>query len=158
MKSRPKVKFNIPICLAAVLLCLTLFSFYFSGGLYAKYVTRASGSDSARVAKFDVSIQSVLDIYSEMIPLGDIQPGDSKTIEFTVTNNSEVAVAFIATVTNLTGNLPLDIPLSGVPQNLAPGENKAIELTVSWDKNKSDPANMGKTDLLNLRIVVEQID
>lgn len=158
MINRPKVKMNIPMCLAGVLLCLTLFSFYLSGGLYARYATKASGQDSARVARFDVSIQTSLDLYSEMIPLGEMQPGGSQKIVFTVTNNSEVAVKFTATVVNLTGNLPLEILISGVPQVLDVNEEKTIELTILWDENKSDPVNMGKTDLLELRIVTEQID
>ena len=45
-------KVNIPICLAGVLLCLTLFSTHFTGGLFARYVSRDSGSDSARVIQF----------------------------------------------------------------------------------------------------------
>lgn len=45
-------KINIPICVAAVLFCLTLFSIHFMSGFYAKYTSRASGEDSARVIKF----------------------------------------------------------------------------------------------------------
>ena len=158
MKNRPKVKMNIPICLAGVLLCLTLFSFYFSGGLYARYVTKSTGSDSARVARFDVKIEANRNLYSELIDLGEIQPGGSQKIIFTVTNNSEVAVAFTATVENLTENLPLEIPLSGVPQNLAPGEKTTVTFAVTWDAGEDDPVNAGKTDLLELQIKAEQID
>ena len=50
LKRRSKV--NIPICAAAVLLCLTMFSAHLTGGIYARYSTTASGSDSARVIKF----------------------------------------------------------------------------------------------------------
>ena len=55
MNTQTKAKINIPMCIACVLLCLTLFSFYLCGGLYAKYISTAYGGDSARVAKFDVS-------------------------------------------------------------------------------------------------------
>jgi hypothetical protein len=34
---------------------MTLFSSYMTGGLYARYTSSASGSDEARVAKFDVA-------------------------------------------------------------------------------------------------------
>lgn len=37
-------------------LCMTLFSSHMTGGLYARYTSSASGSDEARVAKFDVSV------------------------------------------------------------------------------------------------------
>lgn len=47
-----KTKMNIPMCLAAILLCLTLISIHLTSGLYAKYISSASGNDSARVIKF----------------------------------------------------------------------------------------------------------
>lgn len=43
---------NIPICLAAVLLCLTMFSSYFSSRVVARYTTTENSGDSARVIKF----------------------------------------------------------------------------------------------------------
>ena len=52
MAKYKKAQLNIPMCLAAVLLCLTLISIHLSSGLYAKYVVNDSGSDSARVIKF----------------------------------------------------------------------------------------------------------
>ena len=51
-RRKDKVKMNIPMCAACVLLCLTMFSIYLMSGLYARYVTTASGGDGARVAKF----------------------------------------------------------------------------------------------------------
>ena len=47
-----KTKMNIPMCLAAILLCLTLISIHLTSELYAKYISSASGNDSARVIKF----------------------------------------------------------------------------------------------------------
>ena len=47
-----KTKMNIPMCLAAILLCLTQISIHLTSGLYAKYISSASGNDSARVIKF----------------------------------------------------------------------------------------------------------
>ena len=48
---------NIPMCLACVLLCLTLFSVHFSSGVVARYTTTATAHDSARVIKFgDISL------------------------------------------------------------------------------------------------------
>ena len=52
-----KPKMNIPMCLAGVLFCLTMVSVYMVSGLYARYSTSGTGSDSARVIKFgDISI------------------------------------------------------------------------------------------------------
>ena len=48
-------KVNILMCIVAALLCATLFSMYLVGGLYARYTTSISGSDSARVAAFSIT-------------------------------------------------------------------------------------------------------
>lgn len=45
-------KINIPMCLAGILLCLTLISVYMTSGLYAKYTVKEAGGDSARVIRF----------------------------------------------------------------------------------------------------------
>ena len=50
--AKRKAKVNVPMCLAGVLFCLTLFSFHLTGGLYAKYTTTGAGGDSARVITF----------------------------------------------------------------------------------------------------------
>ena len=47
-----KPKMNIAMNIAMVLFCLTVFTTYLASGLYAKYSTQATGSDSARVIKF----------------------------------------------------------------------------------------------------------
>lgn len=52
MRGRSRTKLNIPICVACILLCLTLFSLHLCGGLYAKYIASISGFDSARVIQF----------------------------------------------------------------------------------------------------------
>ena len=52
MAKRTRTHLNIPMCLAGVLFCLTLFSFHFSSGVIARYSATAGGSDSARVIKF----------------------------------------------------------------------------------------------------------
>lgn len=51
-RKRTGTKVNIPICLAAVLLCLTMFSFHFSSGVVARYSTNTDGADFARVIEF----------------------------------------------------------------------------------------------------------
>lgn len=43
---------NVPMTLACVLFCLTLFSIHFTSDLYARYITSDSASDGARVVKF----------------------------------------------------------------------------------------------------------
>ena len=51
-RKKTGAKVNIPMCLACVLLCLTLFSVHFSSGVVARYTATADSGDSARVIKF----------------------------------------------------------------------------------------------------------
>ena len=56
-KKRAKSPVNIPIILAAILLCLTLISIRLAGGIVARYTTTTNSGDSARVIKFgDISL------------------------------------------------------------------------------------------------------
>lgn len=50
--TRCRRKMNLPLMMALVLFYLTVFSTYFTAGLYAKYVVTGNASDSARVIKF----------------------------------------------------------------------------------------------------------
>ena len=90
MAKYKKAQINIPMCLAAVLLCLTMFSLHFTGGLYAKYIVRDSGEDSARVAAFDVKV--IGDSDDLVVELDN--SGSDNVYEITVNNLSEVAVAY----------------------------------------------------------------
>ena len=47
---------NHTLKLAGILLALVLVTSCFVGGTFAKYVTEGTGSDSARVAKFGVTV------------------------------------------------------------------------------------------------------
>lgn len=51
-KKHRNQKVNIPMFMSVVLFWLTLVTTHFTGGLYAKYVVKGSGEDSARVIKF----------------------------------------------------------------------------------------------------------
>ena len=50
--ARERAKFNIPMVIACVLLCLTMFSLHFTSDIFARYTTRADGKDNAKVASF----------------------------------------------------------------------------------------------------------
>lgn len=75
-----KTKLNIPMVAALILLLMTMISVHMTSGLYARYTTSASGTDSARVAKFDVD--------------SAVSRNDDGTYTLTVTNKSEVAVEY----------------------------------------------------------------
>lgn len=59
------MKKNRTMRVAAVLLALTLITSCFVGGTFAKYVTNGTGSDSARVAKFGVTVTANGETFAE---------------------------------------------------------------------------------------------
>lgn len=88
-----KQKINIPMCAAFILFVLTLISMHMTSGLFARYTVTSTGSDSARVAKFEVLAAGGNDVTMDCT-MGK-EPGE---YTITVENNSEVAVKYSATV------------------------------------------------------------
>ena len=74
---------NIPIRIAAILLCAVLFSAHLASGMFAKYTVGVSDSSYARAAKVDLKI-----VESEPLTVSSLGEG---TYKFSVKNNSEVA-------------------------------------------------------------------
>lgn len=100
MRKTNKKKLNIPICVATVLLCLTMISITLTSSLYARYATASSGSDDARVASFNIS--TVVDRSQQnTIKLTAADNSSSGTYKFTIANNSEVAVKYSVIVKNV---------------------------------------------------------
>ena len=65
-KHTKTAKVNIPMSIASFLFCLTLISIHLTSGLYAKYISSASGNDSARVIKFgELTITETGDFYED---------------------------------------------------------------------------------------------
>ena len=141
--------------IAGVLLVLSLVSVHFTTGLYARYTTRAQGSDKARVAEFSVALTDV----EGPKKLGSDLTG---TYTFTVKNNSEVAVQFAAdlsvkdgvkilppaadagTATEVKDDAqpqPLTLTVVGSkltinyqkPTQLAPGASTEVTVTLAFD-------------------------
>ena len=162
MVTHHKTKMNIPMCLAAILLCLTLFSFYLCGGLYARYTTSDSGEDAARVARFDVSEDGA---YFSKNLLIETAPGSVER-EIVVTNNSEVAVAYTVTIKNTTQNIPYSFSVDGseptanecrVTCYLEPNSEKKVKIVAEWAEEGS-LKYMGMVDLITLTISAQQVD
>ena len=159
-----KTKMNIPMCLAAILLCLTLFSYHLCGGLYAKYLATGYGEDAARVAKFDVSEDGVY--FSENIFIDETAPGSHKN-QIYITNNSDVAVACVVTIKNSTQNIPYSFSINGssfsmnecsVTCYLEPNtKDNKIEIIMEWDEEGA-LKYMGMVDMIKLTIRAEQVD
>lgn len=94
---RPPMRLgSLMIRVALILLCLVMISIHLMSGMYARYTTKGSGGDDARVAKFEVLTEGDakgLVLTSASI---DSASGDYK---ITITNNSEVAVTYTVTAT-----------------------------------------------------------
>ena len=106
---RARAHMNIPICLAGILLCLTMFSIYVASNLFARYQTTASAEDDARVAKFDVDVTG--QTQNPVFAYGTTT-GNACTI--TVENRSEVAVRYDVIVTLDAAAVGTTVQLDGV--------------------------------------------
>ena len=151
---------NIFLVAAAVLFSLVLVSAHFSSGMYARYTTRASGSDQASLAAFH--------------PKADLTQGDQEgTYSLELDNSgSEVAVACTVRI-QLDDSIPegqvKEIRLqiddksfteenTGEESNsfvfenvgmLAPKDSKTCTLTVVLDENADTEATDAWTDYDN---------
>ena len=92
LNTRTPIAFRI----ALVLFCLVLFSTYLTGGLYARYTTSASDSDSARVAVFRITGSNSWEQGTEVdLNLSFFDPNlASDTLRFSISSQSEVAVTY----------------------------------------------------------------
>ena len=144
--------------IAGVLLCLTLLSVHLSSGLYSRYSSTVSGSDSARVAKFEVKDAGTFskDLYLEYIP------GVSDDYTVVIENHSEVAVKCSVTVKRLSNNIPMDVSVSGAITDvtLVPNDTagKTRTLTLSWPAAKNDAAYSYEVDAIRVSVSAEQLD
>ena len=92
MKTPPMFRIGL------ILVCLTLFSVYVTGGLYARYTTSSTGGDSARVAKFH--IDSCLVSADVPVKLSFYDPALlTDEIELVITSASEVVTTYDVVVT-----------------------------------------------------------
>jgi hypothetical protein len=144
--------------IAGVLLCLTLLSVHLSSGLYARYTSTVSGSDSARVAKFEVKDVGTFskDLYLEY------NPGVSNSYTVVIENHSEVAVKCSVDVERLSNNIPLNVSISGdiTDVTFAPNDaaGKTVRLALEWPGTKNDAAYSYEVDAIRVSVSVEQID
>lgn len=85
--------------IALIVLCMTAFTTSMLSGLYARYTAKNNGEDSARVAKFNVTA----DWEDVTVVTSSVQTNG--TYNFTVTNNSEVAITYDLVIT-FEGGIP----------------------------------------------------
>jgi len=164
-----RAKRNIPIRLAAVLFCLTLFSTYLVTGLFARYTTSAQSSDRARVARFSIKGDGDL---SKTIT-AELAPGGFQDVILKIQNDSEVAVEYTVEVTNETKNLPLCLSqkkedgsfsdsvedsITFTDQQIPGSHIDSYTLRVYWPKGDNDLALMGMVDYITVKVTAVQID
>ena len=167
-----------------VLLCMVLASFWLMCNIYARYSTQASGSDSARVARFDVQETGTL---SSQIINAEVYPGFKETYTVGVKNNSEVAIEYVMNIKNKYNNLPLQFRMldskgneittdssdvsSGYTlsksQEIVAGDSAehTYQLEISWPTgttseggNLQDPNYAGKVDVIEITLKAVQKD
>ena len=98
-KHQKSGKFNLPMCMAAALFCLTLISLHLTSGLYAKYVSTASGDDSARVVTFgDLTLTETGSFYdgSKLMIIPGVNLQKKAVVDF---EGSEVATYIFVEIT-----------------------------------------------------------
>jgi len=161
-------KQNIPMHVAAVLLCLALFSAYIVSGVCASYATTGQAGGQARVAKFSVTGDGVL---SQPIEAA-LYPGASQKASLNIYNNSEVSVEYTVTATNMTKNLPLCLSISKTGEApVADGDSVTVSaahlpgsytdqytLSIDWKADQTDPDWMGMVDYIMVTVTAVQID
>ena len=137
-----------------VLLVLVCLSTAMVTGRYARYFSSVTVNESARVAKFEVTVQDQETQYAS-IP---IQPGETAHKYFSVENKSEVAVALVFNVTSKYENLPLRFEYPIRSGTVAPGETKNVSLEITWPAERNDVIYAGRVELIEISVRVEQVD
>lgn len=130
MRKERSVKMNILMCIAMILLCVTLFSLFVVSNMYARYTESIDNGDSARVAKFSIKPG---DEFDEELKAKTV-PGKSESLILEIENDSEVAVEYTITVTKKTNNLPLEITLTH--ENAKDEDKKTNVINAGSDEEK----------------------
>lgn len=175
MKKERNKRANILICIAALLLCAALLSIHLAGGLLAGFSKTENGSDSARVAVFDITGEG---LFSETMEVA-VTPDSSQTNGITIKNNSEVSIEYTLTVTKKTDNLPVlkfklndkdgnnistssgdSTEITTISYQLPASQTNEYNLAVSWtaQEEEKDLALMGKVDYITISVKAVQID
>ena len=162
---RPIQMGHVMMRIALVLLCLVMISFHLMGSMYARYSTKASSSDDARVAKFDVKVTGD----TQAVSVDCAVDTDNEYI-ITITNDSEVAVSYEINVVTSVNDGSKSFETDGVTvtvdqQNgsLAVGTQAERKLTFTvndWSKiTKNMTGESGEVTLkFSVTIHIVQVD
>ena len=120
------MKKNWTMRVGVALVALTLITSCFVGGTFAKYTTAGTGTDSARVAKFGVTVTATGNMFADKYD----NPGDSATV---VSQGGEKVVA-----PGTKGNMA-SITLLGVPEvDVKVTYEATVELNDHWVDEDGD--------------------
>ena len=146
------MKKNRMMRLASVLLIMTLLSTSVISGTFAKYVSSATGSDTARVAKWHIEVEDnklgvenatiTFDLFKTINDTGNtaaesdvktgeiIAPGTAGSFELNIKNLSEVNAKYSVALTESNDNaVPLQYSVDGNTWNDSIAELTMTELT-----------------------------
>ncbi len=155
-KSNTKAPLLSPMHIALLLLCAVLISSYAISGLYARYISKDTSGDSARVAKFSFE-DDLAEKYKE-IP-ATFAPNESQTIEIEIENKGEVTLRYVVTFENLTGNLPLQLKEGdGISGEVQSKSKTTFSWTIEWNQDDISVDHAGKMDVVRIVVAVEQVD
>jgi hypothetical protein len=141
------------LSIAKILLILVILSIYPMSNLYARYTTTDDSSDSAVVARFNVTESFETE---QNFPIS-IKPGQVVERTIIVNNNSDVAIIVTVTMENVTGNLPLQFICE--PVEIAPHtDNVKVIIKFKWDSNDSSPEYAEMVDVIKLHLTAKQKD
>lgn len=142
--------------LRALLVLLLALAVCTLGEITARFVSRAVGSDSASVAKFDVTVAGTM-TESFGISESELAPGESFEKTVSVTNNSDVTMKYTVRVES-TGNLPLDFSWTEYSKTLGVGESDSHDLTVTWRAGEKSFLYSQEVDDVRIHVTCEQVD
>ncbi len=124
-----KSAFNLSYLTLIVLFCFAVATSFMTINYQAKYLSTDSGNDGARVAKFDVKLITTAEDETYLNGLtNEEKTQDTKTYNFSVTNNSEVAVGYDIKVT-FSNSLP-----SGVTPTLRIADKENVNGTYDSER------------------------
>lgn len=173
MKSKHSFSEIVLTC-ASILLCFTIVSSYLTAGMFARFVSSDTASDSARVATFNVDKRGALTTSFA----AEFVPGVPCYKEIIVQNKSEVAIEYTITILNKSNNMKLSFRFGTDENDLRPmtetsegytyttyfassSKEQRYVLEITWipsDDPAYDLAYMGAVDQIAVTLMATQVD
>lgn len=147
------MKKNVMMRVASIMLVLVLMSSSVISGTFAKYVTSDNGSDSARVARWGVTIDATVDMFADAYKHGemawaDVDDDQTVTVRANTQGQNLVAPGTYGTMA--------DFDIAGVPEVDVQVTYTGVLTLTGWflDANLNGVQDAGETDYCPLVINV----